>query len=91
MLLDGVNRFGAGSWKKILLSYNFHIKRTAVDLKDKYRNILRAQERERSQTGYRKSKIESKSARVPIPLHLVSSASSISSSSTCAGVRATLW
>lgn len=45
MLLDGVKRFGAGSWKKILSTYEFHWKRTAVDLKDKYRNILKGRER----------------------------------------------
>ncbi len=49
-LLDGVARYGAGNWKKILSSYSFHSKRTAVDLKDKYRNILRAQERARNAT-----------------------------------------
>lgn len=53
MLIEGVRRYGAGNWKKILSSYEFHVKRTAVDLKDKYRNILRAQERERSTTRHR--------------------------------------
>lgn len=47
MLLDGVKRFGAGSWKKILCTYEFHWKRTAVDLKDKYRNILKARDRQK--------------------------------------------
>lgn len=45
MLLEGVRVFGAGNWKKILNSYRFHWKRTAVDLKDKYRNITRAKMR----------------------------------------------
>ncbi|KAG9830650.1 SURF1 family protein, partial [Aureobasidium melanogenum] len=37
-LLAGVSRFGIGNWKKILLcsDYQFH-KRTAVDLKDRFR------------------------------------------------------
>ncbi|KAI4726776.1 hypothetical protein E4T49_05466 [Aureobasidium sp. EXF-10728] len=37
-LLAGVSRFGIGNWKKILLcsDYHFH-KRTAVDLKDRFR------------------------------------------------------
>ncbi|KAI4834363.1 hypothetical protein E4T44_08870 [Aureobasidium sp. EXF-8845] len=37
-LLTGVSRFGIGNWKKILLcpDYQFH-KRTAVDLKDRFR------------------------------------------------------
>lgn len=42
MLMDGVRLFGVGNWKKILTSYKFHGKRTAVDLKDKYRNMTRA-------------------------------------------------
>ncbi|CAN8069977.1 unnamed protein product [Agarophyton chilense] len=46
-LLEGVRKYGAGKWKKILTCYEFHWKRTAVDLKDKYRNIIRAQEREK--------------------------------------------
>lgn len=45
MLLDGVRVFGVGNWKKILNSYRFHWKRTAVDLKDKYRNMTRAKMR----------------------------------------------
>lgn len=48
MLLDGVRRYGAGNWENILCSYHFHLKRTAVDLKDKYRNILRTQQRQRT-------------------------------------------
>jgi hypothetical protein len=37
-----------GRWKCILHAYPFHPKRTAVDLKDKWRNILRKQERQRT-------------------------------------------
>lgn len=59
MLLDGVRIFGPGRWKKILSSYDFHHKRTAVDLKDKYRNVLRAQERARNNAA---------SASLPLPL-----------------------
>ena len=40
MLLEGITRFGCGNWKQILPSYKFHDKRTNVDPKDKYRNIL---------------------------------------------------
>lgn len=42
MLMEGVRVFGVGNWKKILNCYQFHWKRTAVDLKDKYRNMTRA-------------------------------------------------
>lgn len=45
MLLGGVRTFGPGSWKKILARFPFHEKRTSVDLKDKYRNIMRARAR----------------------------------------------
>lgn len=45
MLLEGVRVFGVGNWKKILNCYRFHWKRTAVDLKDKYRNMTRAKMR----------------------------------------------
>lgn len=50
MLMEGVRVFGVGNWKKILNSYRFHWKRTAVDLKDKYRNMTRAKMR-RMQVG----------------------------------------
>lgn len=40
-LMTGVKRFGVGKWKEILCCYEFNSKRTAVDLKDKYRNIQR--------------------------------------------------
>ncbi|EME26576.1 hypothetical protein Gasu2_17440 [Galdieria sulphuraria] len=36
----GISQFGVGRWKNILYSYPFHPKRTCVDLKDKYRNML---------------------------------------------------
>lgn len=53
MLMEGVRRFGAGNWKKILNSYQFHWKRTAVDLKDKYRNVMRAKARKGEGGGAR--------------------------------------
>lgn len=40
-LTDGVKKYGAGNWKKILCHYKFHWKRTPVDLKDKYRNMMK--------------------------------------------------
>eukprot|EP00188_Purpureofilum_apyrenoidigerum_P003996 Plantae.Rhodophyta-Purpureofilum_apyrenoidigerum.ctg4347.p1 GENE.Plantae.Rhodophyta-Purpureofilum_apyrenoidigerum.ctg4347~~Plantae.Rhodophyta-Purpureofilum_apyrenoidigerum.ctg4347.p1 ORF type:complete len:301 (+),score=37.28 Plantae.Rhodophyta-Purpureofilum_apyrenoidigerum.ctg4347:229-1131(+) len=46
-LLEGINQFGVGSWKKILTSYNFHRKRTPVDLKDKHRNMMKMKLRQK--------------------------------------------
>ena len=48
-LLRGVNIFGAGSWARILQEYAniFEVaQRSQVDLKDKYRNILNARNRQ---------------------------------------------
>ncbi|KAJ0503275.1 putative transcription factor MYB-HB-like family [Helianthus annuus] len=42
-LIDGVAHFGVGKWthiKKLLFSSSIH--RTPVDLKDKWRNLLKA-------------------------------------------------
>ena len=38
---DGVRRFGVGKWRLILDSYNFR-GRTIVNLKDKWRNLVKA-------------------------------------------------
>ncbi|KAL6057118.1 Myblike DNA-binding domain containing protein [Balamuthia mandrillaris] len=46
-LMQGVKKYGAGNWATIRQNFTFHSRRTTVDLKDKYRNLLRAQERER--------------------------------------------
>ena len=51
MLMEGVRIHGVGNWKKILNSYRFHWKRTAVDLKDKYRNMTRAKLRRMQASG----------------------------------------
>jgi hypothetical protein len=40
LLIDGVKRFGRGKWKKILEHYNFN-NRTEVNLKDKWRNMVK--------------------------------------------------
>ena len=39
LLITGVDRFGEGKWKEILWTYDFNPVRTAVHLKDKWRNI----------------------------------------------------
>ncbi|KAK9734456.1 hypothetical protein RND81_04G141200 [Saponaria officinalis] len=42
-LVDGVSRFGPGRWSEIKrLSFSSYSYRTAVDLKDKWRNLLKA-------------------------------------------------
>ncbi|XP_057733545.1 uncharacterized protein LOC130948717 isoform X2 [Arachis stenosperma] len=42
-LVDGVSRCGAGRWSEIKrLSFSSHSYRTSVDLKDKWRNLLKA-------------------------------------------------
>lgn len=69
MLLDGVKQYGAGNWKCILRSYSFHTKRTAVDLKDKYRNILRARERKNKQSSTTRICLSSKSNDVTSCCH----------------------
>lgn len=45
-LKEGVKNLGP-NWKDILYAYEFHPTRTSVDLKDKYRNILRKKAREK--------------------------------------------
>ncbi|CAN8067005.1 unnamed protein product [Agarophyton chilense] len=79
MLLDGVRVFGVGNWKKILNSYRFHWKRTAVDLKDKYRNMTRAKMRRinaAAATGPQ-SAAASPRQRLPLPLPPVRRRSSV--------------
>ncbi|CAN6935285.1 unnamed protein product [Brassica oleracea] len=42
-LVEGVSKYGAGKWSEIKkLSFSSHSHRTSVDLKDKWRNLLRA-------------------------------------------------
>jgi hypothetical protein len=45
MLRAGVRRFGVGKWKHILTAYPFNSRRSSVDLKDKWRNILKKEKR----------------------------------------------
>ena len=52
LLLEGVALYGIGNWKKILHSMDgFHPKRTPMNLKDKFRNILRARMRQAEASG----------------------------------------
>lgn len=43
-LREGVRRYGVGNWRLILMGYSF-ANRTAVDLKDKWRNIQKMERR----------------------------------------------
>ncbi|XP_020093796.1 uncharacterized protein LOC109713918 isoform X2 [Ananas comosus] len=64
-LVDGVSQYGVGRWteiKRLLFSASTY--RTSVDLKDKWRNLLRASG---AQLHYRKKVEPQKSMSVPIP------------------------
>ncbi|KAJ3429628.1 telomeric repeat-binding factor [Anaeramoeba flamelloides] len=54
-LIDGINRFGVGKWSKIMgqAGYNFHLKRTPHDLKDKWRNLTKFHNMENLQIKYK--------------------------------------
>jgi len=41
MLREGVSAYGLGKWAEILKAYDFHKHRTNVDLKDKWRNMVK--------------------------------------------------
>ncbi|KAK4538710.1 hypothetical protein CDCA_CDCA19G4735 [Cyanidium caldarium] len=52
LLLEGVALYGIGHWKRILHNMDgFHPKRTPMNLKDKFRNILRARMRQAEASG----------------------------------------
>ena len=40
-MVRGLRRHGPGKWALILSDYDFNANRTSVDLKDKFRNMLR--------------------------------------------------
>ncbi|KAJ6230832.1 telomeric repeat-binding factor 1 [Anaeramoeba flamelloides] len=54
-LIDGINRFGVGKWAKIMRQseYSFHVKRTPHDLKDKWRNLTKFEDKESIQIKYK--------------------------------------
>ncbi|KAJ3423324.1 trf-like [Anaeramoeba flamelloides] len=53
-IIDGINRFGVGKWAKIMKQseYNFHVKRTPHDLKDKWRNLTKFEKMQNIQIKY---------------------------------------
>ena len=43
-LVDGVRKYGVGSWSQIYLNYSFLPCRDNVSLKDKWRNMIKSKE-----------------------------------------------
>jgi hypothetical protein len=66
MLFAGVRRFGPGKWKLILAAYPFNARRSPVDLKDKWRNVLKKQQR-RTRNAKTKSPSSPHSSRNAMP------------------------
>ncbi|KAJ4953140.1 hypothetical protein NE237_029972 [Protea cynaroides] len=65
-LVEGVSRYGAGRWSEIKrLAFASQTYRTSVDLKDKWRNLLRASFAE--SPGDKRMRSSRKHASVPIP------------------------
>ncbi|KAL9235492.1 hypothetical protein vseg_010247 [Gypsophila vaccaria] len=63
-LVDGVSRFGPGRWSEIKrLSFSSYSYRTAVDLKDKWRNLLKA-----SFSSFPPEKGVNPRTKVPLPI-----------------------
>ncbi|KAG6418363.1 hypothetical protein SASPL_120566 [Salvia splendens] len=70
-LVEGVSKYGAGRWSEIKrLAFSSYSYRTSVDLKDKWRNLLRASMAE-SPMGNRVQNTR-KHASVPIPAEILS-------------------
>jgi len=58
-LVDGVEKFNGQPqrWRKILMTYNFNPRRTSVDLKDKWRNIVKNTSNNRPEILYSHKKV----------------------------------
>ncbi|KAK4784495.1 hypothetical protein SAY86_018863 [Trapa natans] len=69
-LVDGVSRYGAGRWSEIKrLAFASYSYRTSVDLKDKWRNLLKAANFASAPTDVMNSR---KHATTPIPAPILS-------------------
>lgn len=69
-LVDGVARLGAGKWSEIKrIAFASYTYRTSVDLKDKWRNLLRASFALR--TTEKGAKISRKPSSLPIPIPIL--------------------
>ena len=62
-LKEGVKQFGVGQWSVILKHYEFN-NRTSVDLKDKWRNILRKEKRDKGRDSVH-CQVSKQKSRVP--------------------------
>lgn len=63
LLLEGVRTHGLGCWAKILSEYEFAPGRTSVDLKDKYRNLLKLQAKEQEAHRAKRAALASTDAK----------------------------
>ncbi|KAJ0981189.1 hypothetical protein J5N97_009444 [Dioscorea zingiberensis] len=69
-LVDGVARYGAGKWSEIKrIAFASYTYRTSVDLKDKWRNLLRASFA--LKTTEKAPKISRKPSSLPIPIPIL--------------------
>uniref|UniRef100_A0A0D9VLR1 Uncharacterized protein n=1 Tax=Leersia perrieri TaxID=77586 RepID=A0A0D9VLR1_9ORYZ len=67
-LVDGVARFGAGKWSEIRrLAFSSYSYRTSVDLKDKWRNLIRASQTQLSTENDGVCPRKSNPSTIPIP------------------------
>ncbi|KAL6537398.1 hypothetical protein OROMI_025932 [Orobanche minor] len=72
-LVEGVAKYGAGKWSEIKrLAFASYSYRTSVDLKDKWRNLLRASLAESPTGDGRQIYSSRKQAAVPIPASIMS-------------------
>ncbi|KAF0931221.1 hypothetical protein E2562_002570 [Oryza meyeriana var. granulata] len=67
-LVDGVARYGAGKWSEIRrLAFSSYSYRTSVDLKDKWRNLIRASQTQLSTENDGVCPRKSNPSTIPIP------------------------
>ncbi|KAF2947224.1 uncharacterized protein [Oryza sativa Japonica Group] len=71
-LVDGVARYGAGKWSEIRrLAFSSYSYRTSVDLKDKWRNLIRASQTQLSTENDGVCPRKSNPSAIPIPVSIL--------------------